>query len=579
MTAHPTGSDAMTGAAVPSGRCPFHAPRQPGQAPTYDRRPPAAGDLAAPRLAAGAVCAGDLEPADAPPRGGRVGRRSVLRAGGVGAAVLAAGALDVAMPVRREAEAAVRRQAPLPDIQYAIGSHLGPPVLIEEPGAPAGGTYFGFGPVYTLFLTAQLTRRPRKADQKVLAAALATIERRYPFSASGVFTHIAYGIPYFSKLPGGMTGNLVARRMPRLIEDTSRFVLEEAVPGPTDQHHTNPAISKPRFNVPVRIEDNDVLITLRSDSTAILYEIQNWLWGSGLLASAAVASPPFRGLFTWTTSRLMFGGRGLPRQIADANHLPYARYVHPGSPMWMGFADMVADAFAPPQQVAFQGSPAARLTTQGPRGYFLNSSIQVLNHVILDLTEWYLTNGTEITPNNADVSYLERAQYMYRPHDPPSFGYADQFTDGGGPTFLPNRFQGTDDARNGCLFGSFQQGFDPTHPGVNSQHKILGHISTLQRTSRATDGTPLHIRVDGPGFDAMDVPDGSNQPKLHFSALVPTSDLFRRMRISQASLDLANEFAVEAGDQGLEHRITATRRQNFLMPRRSHRAFPLLELT
>ena len=85
--------------------------------------------------------------------------------------------------------------------------------------------------------------------------------------------------------------------------------------------------------------------------------------------------------------------------------------------------------------------------------------------------------------------------------------------------------------------------------------------------------------MDGPGFDAMDVPDGSNQPKLHFSALVPTADLFRRMRISQASLDLADEFRVELGDQGLENRITATRRQNFLMPRRKTRAFPLLELT
>jgi hypothetical protein len=114
---------------------------------------------------------------------------------------------------------------------------------------------------------------------------------------------------------------------------------------------------------------------------------------------------------------------------------------------------------------------------------------------------------------------------------------------------------------------------------VNTAHKVLGHTSTLQRSSRATDGTPLHIRVDGPGFDAMDVPDGSNQPKLHFSALVPTADTFRRMRISQASLDLAQEFGVELGDQGLENRITATRRQNFLVPRRPARSFPLLELS
>ena len=168
---------------------------------------------------------------------------------------------------------------------------------------------------------------------------------------------------------------------------------------------------------------------------------------------------------------------------------------------------------------------------------------------------------------------------MYRPHTPPAVGRADQFTDGGGPTFLPNTYLGADDARNGCIAGSLQANGDPTNPGLNSMHKMLGHISTLHRSSRATDGTPLHIRVDGPGFDSMDVPDGTPQPKLHFSALVPTADLFRRMRISQASPDLASEFRVELGDQGLEHRITATRRQNFLMPRRKTRAFPLLELT
>jgi hypothetical protein len=503
-------------------------------------------------------------------------RRTMLRAGIVAATAAAFGGLELASPVQRQAFAA---PAALPDIQYAIGSYLAPAVLIAEPGAPAGGTMFGFGPVYTLFLTAKLSRTPTKADRLVLEQALRTIEARYAFSASGVFTHISYGLPYFARLPGGVRGPLVSKYMPKLIDDPSRLVLEEAVPGPTDVHRSNPSISKPRFNVPVRIEDNDVLITLRSDSTANLYDVRNWLFGSGALKNVKVPAPAFKRLFTWTSSRLMFGGRGLPRKIADANKRPYASYVHPDSPMWMGFADMVADAFAPADLVTFQGNPSARLTTEQGTGYFANSSIQVFNHVILDLEEWYLTNGSEILPGNTDVTYLERAQYMYRPNSPPAFGRADQFTDGGGPTFLPNVYQGADDARRGCEFGSYQPGGDPAAPGVNSQHKILGHISTLQRTSRAADGTPLHIRVDGPGYDAMDVPDGSNQPKLHFSALVPTADLFRRMRISQASQDLAQEFRVELGDQGLEHRITATRRQNFLMPRRRTRSFPLLELT
>jgi hypothetical protein len=51
------------------------------------------------------------------------------------------------------------------------------------------------------------------------------------------------------------------------------------------------------------------------------------------------------------------------------------------------------------------------------------------------------------------------------------------------------------------------------------------------------------------------------------------------MRVNQASLDFQVAFGVPADDNGLERFMTATRRQNFLVPPRRHRAFPLLELT
>jgi hypothetical protein len=111
--------------------------------------------------------------------------------------------------------------------------------------------------------------------------------------------------------------------------------------------------------------------------------------------------------------------------------------------------------------------------------------------------------------------------------------------------------------------------------------------------SRAPDGTPLHIRADGPGLDSMDVPafrtfpgpagvqvpPGSQQFKLQFLVYVPTADLFARMRAAQAAPQLQRQFMNgEGDDNGLERFITATRRQNFLIPPRRHRAFPLVEL-
>jgi hypothetical protein len=158
---------------------------------------------------------------------------------------------------------------------------------------------------------------------------------------------------------------------------------------------------------------------------------------------------------------------------------------------------------------------------------------------------------------------------MFRSNPIPSTGNAnDQFTNNGGPSILPDVFQGTGDAANNAkAVNTF-----------NGEHR-LGHVSCLQRNSRASDGTPVHIRMDGPGFDNMDVPGGSSQPKLQFTIFVPTADFFRVMRINQASLDLQQQFSVNPDDNGLERFLTATRRQNFLVPPRRNRAFPLVELT
>jgi hypothetical protein len=167
-----------------------------------------------------------------------------------------------------------------------------------------------------------------------------------------------------------------------------------------------------------------------------------------------------------------------------------------------------------------------------------------------------------------DEPFTERVQYMFRSGPIPSQGNKDQFKDGGGPAFLDNTFKGTDDAlRNAQGTGTF-----------NGAHR-MGHLAALQRSSRAADSTPIHIRMDGPGFDAMDIADHSEQPKLQFTVFVPTAEFFTSMRRNQAALDLVKANNVAPDDNGLERFLTATRRQNFLIPPRRHRAFPLLEKT
>ena len=138
---------------------------------------------------------------------------------------------------------------------------------------------------------------------------------------------------------------------------------------------------------------------------------------------------------------------------------------------------------------------------------------------------------------------------MFTSNPPPSTGNADQFTDGGGPAFIPNFFVGPTGAeREAAAIRTFD----------GQAH--IGHVSALQRSSRAPNTKAIHIRADGPGFDALDVPDGSQQPKLHFSIFVPTAAFFASMRRNQASLDLAQQYGVRAENLGagaLHHRDAA----------------------
>lgn len=478
-------------------------------------------------------------------------RRSLLqRAATLGLAASTMGALDLVVRVPQRAAAAT--SAALPEIQFAIDRFIPPAVKVE-------GVRLRPGPVYTLFTTISLTRTPTRADQATLAQALQTIEASYPFSPSGVFTTVCYGIPYLERLPGGMTGPLLAAHMPRLIAEPERYVLEEAVPGPTDVSPLNPQISKLRFNVPVQIEANDMLITLRSDLTENLHDTLSWLSGeSDALAGSDAGESGLGELFTVTSRRLMFNQKGLPRAVAEEQQLPYAETINPISSMWMGFSDQQVGSSGPPRITTFQGDASARLTTARAGDYFADGSIVHLSHVIQDLAQFY---------ERPQETYIRRVAEMFTSNPVPSTGYPDQFTNGGGPAVLPNFFVGPAGAEHeaaGILT------FD------GQPH--LAHVSALQRSSRAPDTTAIHIRADGPGFDSLDVPDGSQQPKLHFSIFVPTADFFATMRRNQASLDLAQKYGVPAQNQGLERFITATRRQNFLVPPRRHRAFPLLEL-
>jgi hypothetical protein len=526
-------------------------------------------------------------------------RRSALKGGGSAAFLVSQAVLFERLGWAPQRPAAAT--AAFSDIQFDLGEFVNPPQVFDD---GAGAVSVALPPVYTLFLPAVLTRTPTVADQSALASALATIEASFPASPSGLLIFsVSYGLPYFARLPQA----LVRSQLPTLLSDPGRPVLEEAFPFPTDvvgglvggPGALIPHVIKDRFNVNVVIESNDLLFHFRSDSLTNLSAVALWLQGSNDLAGQHVPSPDFRGLYRFQVPRIQFVQPGLPRKVAEQNDFEFASRINPNSTMAMGFVDQQVNASGPAPIVTFAGNASARLTSAQPGDYFDNGSIAHFSHVIEDLYQFYSLPGQD--PRHPDGEpFTERCQYMFRsdqlgtPRGIPSAGHAEQFRDGGGPAFINNVFQGTAAAR---LQAQDRAGrFTPANARLGATFTgkpRIGHEEALQQVSRAADGTPLHIRADGPGFDGMDVPAfrtfpgangadvpaGSSQFKLQFLIYVPTADLFAQMRTAQAAQELQQEFlAGQSDDNGLERHITATRRQNFLVPPRRHRAFPLLEL-
>jgi len=492
-------------------------------------------------------------------------RRGALKMGGAFAGALGTLGLvgELAWAPERVAWADPSTLA-FPDVQFDLGPFMPPAQTLD-------GIQVGMPPIHTVFVTARLARGPSKADQLRMAAALNNIEANYPYSPGGVMTHVSYSDNYFARLPA----TVVNANMPRTVAfnglPANQPVLKRAVPGPTDVAPGNRTLELRRaeFNVPVRMESNDILFTIRSDDSSRIADVVAWLSGSNRMLGRAQASPVFDAGMTITSTRAMFVQMGLPRNVAATQGLVFADFVNPFSPMWMGFADQQVNASAPPQVVTFLGGNGIKLTNATAGSYFDNGAIQHLSHVLLDLRQFYVDGRDPDEGPDVREPFSERLQYMFESPPQVAEDPTDPFRDGGGPrnlgrrgAFLPNTFRGAGYARQSA------QQFDR-----------IGHISQLHRSGRTTDGRPIHLRIDGPGFDTMDTTTGRNTPKLQFSGFFPSSDFFSTLRRNQASVDLLDEFALPEEDHGLERFITATRRQNYLIPPRRHRAFPLIELT
>ncbi|GAA3435343.1 hypothetical protein [Kutzneria kofuensis] len=304
--------------------------------------------------------------------------------------------------------------------------------------------------------------------------------------------------------------------MPRTLSG-DQPVLKRAVASPTDVAPGSHVLElrRPEFTVPLRLENNDVLFTIRGDDSSYVADVVSWLSGSNQLVGRPIASPRFDAGLRITSSRAMFVQIGLPRYIAANAGLSFASFVNPHSPMWMGFADQQVDASAPAQNVTFVGGGGIHLSTATAGSYFDNGAVQHLSHDLLDLEQF---TSTAATPTRARTRASRSTSGSSTCSTPPRRRAEpnDPFYNGGGPTNLKmlgavvrNEFHGAGYAEQSAR-----------------QLQRMGHLSTLQRSGRTADGRPIHQRIDGPGFDAMDTTTGRDNREaavLRVSSPAPTS--------------------------------------------------------
>lgn len=455
--------------------------------------------------------------------GPRLSRRVLLRVG-AGGLVASAGAAALYETLSRLAPATPRVYGPppggYPAGQYQI-AHFGARVQADRDTA----VEVEIPPIWNLAVTATLASAPTLAGQQRVEAALRAVESAYPYSPSGVFALVGYGLPYFrAHVPAAV----FEAHLPRTVDGTNAPVLIDAIRFPSDPDAT-------------LLESNDVIFHFRSDHLEHLHDVQNALFGrSGKLAGRAAPAADIADLFHVTSVRTGFVGAGMPRQMAHNAGFAVARQIPEAAPLFMGFTSTQKLGQASEETVAFDGKRDFRLeplTTAKPTDYFAGGTILCISHLFENLDDWY------------------------------KYGYLDRFNRMFNPTFpsVPGR----------VTVNTVWLNPSPLEPDA-SGHQVIGHTEAVQMGSRSPEGQALQLRVD---FNTLDALDGQKAaPGLHFLAFVPTAQTFHASRQAMDAVDVANRYKIASHANGINAFLTVTRRQNFLVPPRRHRAFPLLEL-
>ena len=392
-------------------------------------------------------------------------------------------------------------------------------------------------PLHHRILTATVAvhRADLRDAQKTLEKTLAGLEHDYAPTPAGLGVTVAWGLPYFSRFVEAKAKKLLPfdrRALKPVLFNAQRF--------PSDPFDT-------------KLEHNDVAILLRSDMLAHIKDAQARIEATKAFRLTSVRSGFAGGGFD--------GGSSLPKRMAMAAQVPGADLIPASSELFLGFTST--------QKAGMGPGKIANLETLGyvdfgGHDYFVHGTHMHLSHIHEDLEAWYL-----------NFAFDERVATAFRPN--------------------LNVKPGTQTVRQGP-----QDVSDVAK--VRHDYRVsgrIGHSAAIQTTSRLAHdvsgpdgavyvkGAAIPVRAD---FNTLDNPfSWSIRPDeigtspaagVHFVVFNPTGDDFRRNRLAMDGVLPDGKIALPPRDrnQGFNSVLSTTHRQNFLVPPRRHRSFPLAEL-
>jgi hypothetical protein len=400
-------------------------------------------------------------------------------------------------------------------------------------------------PLHHQLVTAKLRIGRTKAElrdaQQELEHVLRELDSRFPATPAGLGLTVAWGLPYFRRF----VPKPWQRHAPRDLRANTPALLD-AIHFPSDRRS-------------VILEDNDLVVQLRSDRLDHVTAAAKLIFGrlGEMLDVTSIRKGFVGGGYD--------GGRSLPKQMALKARIPAASRIPDSAQLFLGFTSSQRNALGP--GVIANLEALAGLTDQWPDGYFRNGTTMHVSHVHLDLELWY-----------REFTFDDRVWATFRPKlDVPA-----------GTQTVP---QG---AREVAGVKEILDEIDG--------NGFTGHSAAMQPANRlAADtvdnygnhyprGTAL---IQRPDFDTLDNPFAwSARPirdkwsprasaGLHFVAYAPTSDTFHRLRLAMDGR-YADGTIVPPDptrpSRNFNDVMEATHRQNFLVPPRRHRSFPLVEL-